>query len=153
MSPHGFSPGFMLQGGDPLGTGKGGECIWGGHIEDEFHPDLRHGEFMQFQNSYIMFLSNIFAPWHGHFLLSDRRGVVSMANNGPNTNGCQFFLIYSAQPHLNNMYTIFGQVNYRFILMMHYIAFLLNTEENELAFRSNSCSATCCHAGSLTIQI
>lgn len=35
---------------------------------------------------------------------------MSMANNGPNTNGCQFFLIYSAQPHLNNMYTIFGQV-------------------------------------------
>ena len=36
-----------------------------------------------------------------------------MANNGPNTNGCQFFLIYSAQPHLNNMYTIFGQVRVR----------------------------------------
>ena len=45
--------------------------------------------------------------------LADRRGVVSMANNGPNTNGCQFFLIYSAQPHLNNMYTIFGQVRGR----------------------------------------
>mmetsp|Transcript_20105 Transcript_20105/g.19409 ORF Transcript_20105/g.19409 Transcript_20105/m.19409 type:complete len:163 (-) Transcript_20105:108-596(-) len=74
--------GFMLQGGDPLGTGKGGECIWGGHLEDEFHVDLKH----------------------------DRRGVVSMANNGPNTNGCQFFLTYSAQPHLNNIYTIFGQV-------------------------------------------
>lgn len=33
----------MLQGGDPLGTGKGGECIWGGHLEDEFHTDLKHG--------------------------------------------------------------------------------------------------------------
>ena len=36
----------MLQGGDPLGTGKGGECIWGGHLEDEFHPDLRHGTYL-----------------------------------------------------------------------------------------------------------
>lgn len=80
--------GFMLQGGDATGTGKGGESIWGGHFEDEFHPDLRH----------------------------DRRGVVSMANNGPNTNGSQFFFTYSAQPHLNNMYTILGQVrsNHRF---------------------------------------
>jgi len=35
--------GFMLQGGDPSGTGKGGESIWGGHFADEFHPDLKHG--------------------------------------------------------------------------------------------------------------
>lgn len=41
-----------------------------------------------------------------------------MANNGPNTNGCQFFLIYSAQPHLNNMYTIFGQVRVGVMMTM-----------------------------------
>jgi peptidyl-prolyl cis-trans isomerase-like 3 len=35
--------GFMLQGGDPTGTGKGGESVWGGTFADEFHPDLRHG--------------------------------------------------------------------------------------------------------------
>ena len=36
--------GFMLQGGDPTGKGKGGECIWGGHFEDEFHASHRHGK-------------------------------------------------------------------------------------------------------------
>jgi len=50
--------GFMIQGGDPTGTGKGGESIWGGTFADEFHPDNTH----------------------------DKRGVVSMANTGMNTN-------------------------------------------------------------------
>mmetsp|Transcript_21937 Transcript_21937/g.32052 ORF Transcript_21937/g.32052 Transcript_21937/m.32052 type:complete len:183 (-) Transcript_21937:163-711(-) len=74
--------GFMIQGGDPTGTGKGGESIWGGTFEDEFNPDLVH----------------------------DRRGVVSMANKGPNTNRAQFFITYERQPHLNNVYTVFGKV-------------------------------------------
>lgn len=74
--------GFMLQGGDPTGTGKGGESIYGNHFNDQFHPDLKH----------------------------DKRGVLSFANNGPDTNGSQFFFTYAAQPHLNNQYTIFGQV-------------------------------------------
>lgn len=74
--------GFMLQGGDPTGTGKGGESIYGNHFNDQFHPDLKH----------------------------DKRGVLSFANNGPDTNGSQFFFTYAAQPHLNNQYTIFGQI-------------------------------------------
>lgn len=72
----------MIQGGDPTGTGKGGECIWGGKYEDEFHPDSTH----------------------------HTRGQVSMANTGMNTNGSQFFITYERQPHLNNVYTVFGRV-------------------------------------------
>lgn len=72
----------MIQGGDPSGTGKGGESIWGGKFNDEFHADNRH----------------------------DVRGQVSMANTGVNTNGSQFFITYERQPHLNNVYTVFGRV-------------------------------------------
>lgn len=75
--------GFMLQGGDPTGTGKGGESIFGGVFADEIHPEC---------------------PLHY------KRGIVSMANNGPDTNGSQFFITYSPQPHLNSKYTVFGQV-------------------------------------------
>ena len=75
--------GFMLQGGDTDHRyGKGGKSIWGGYFNDEFHPKLRHSQ----------------------------RGVVSMANKGANKNGSQFFITYGAQPHLDNVYTVFGQV-------------------------------------------
>jgi len=74
--------GFMVQGGDPTGTGKGGESIWGGMFDDSFTGELRH----------------------------DRRGIVSMANRGPNTNRAQFFITYAKQPHLNNKNTVIGRV-------------------------------------------
>jgi len=74
--------GFMLQGGDPSGTGKGGESIWGGKFADEIHPANTHSA----------------------------RGIVSMANSGPGTNGSQFFLTYAKHPHLDNNYTVFGKV-------------------------------------------
>jgi peptidyl-prolyl cis-trans isomerase-like 3 len=75
--------GFMLQGGDPTGTGKGGRSIYdtpSGKFPDEIVPALKHA----------------------------RRGVVSMANSGPNTNGSQFFITYKAAPHLDGRYTVFA---------------------------------------------
>ncbi|CAO2615948.1 Peptidyl-prolyl cis-trans isomerase-like 3 [Lemmus lemmus] len=74
--------GFMVQTGDPSGTGRGGSSIWGRKFEDEYSEYLKH---------------NV-------------RGVVSMANNGPNTNGSQFFITYGKQPHLDMKYTVFGKV-------------------------------------------
>ena len=75
---HRVIPGFMIQGGDPLGTGTGGTKT----IPDEFKPELNF----------------------------DRPGRVGMANAGPNTGSCQFFLTESEQPHLNQLHTVFGQV-------------------------------------------
>lgn len=73
--------GFIVQTGDPGGTGKGGNSIWGRKFEDEFKEELKHTQ----------------------------RGMVSMANNGPNSNGSQFFITYNAQPHLDLKYTLFGK--------------------------------------------
>jgi peptidyl-prolyl cis-trans isomerase-like 3 len=75
--------GFMIQAGDTAektGT-KGGESIWGAvAFPDEFHASNKH----------------------------DKRGVLSMANKGKNTNRSQFFLCYERQPHLDNLHTVFG---------------------------------------------
>ena len=100
---------FMIQGGDPKGTGRGGESIWGDSFEDEFDLELRN-----------------------------YRGALSMANAGPNTNGSQFFIVQTSQlregqkesmknngvdkqaiakyeaeggtPWLDGQHTVFGQV-------------------------------------------
>lgn len=73
---------FMLQGGDPTATGKGGNSIWNKNFADEFDGPLSH----------------------------DARGVVSMANKGKNTNSSQFFITYRACKHLDRKHTIFARV-------------------------------------------
>jgi peptidyl-prolyl cis-trans isomerase A (cyclophilin A) len=78
---HRVIEGFMIQGGDPEGTGMGGP---GYTFEDEF--PVRGPSF-------------------------DRAGLLAMANAGPNTNGSQFFVTLAPTPHLNNRHTIFGRVS------------------------------------------
>ncbi|TVY90835.1 Peptidyl-prolyl cis-trans isomerase-like [Lachnellula willkommii] len=73
---------FMIQGGDPTGTGKGGSSIWGKNFNDEFDGPLTH----------------------------DARGIMSMANKGKNTNSSQFFIIYRPSKHLDRKHTIFARV-------------------------------------------
>ncbi|DAB38170.1 MAG: peptidylprolyl isomerase [Sulfuricurvum sp. RIFOXYD2_FULL_44_160] len=73
---------FMIQGGDPTGTGMGGESIWKKPFKDEF-------------KSGIVF---------------DKAGVLAMANAGPKTNGSQFFITTAPTPWLNGYHTIFGRV-------------------------------------------
>ena len=73
---------FMIQGGDPTGTGRGGQSIYGQPFEDEFKPN-------------VMF---------------NKPGILAMANAGRNTNGSQFFITTVPTPHLNGRHTIFGEV-------------------------------------------
>lgn len=74
---------FMIQGGDPTGTGRGGESIWGEDFEDEIAKGYAF----------------------------DRAGILAMANAGANTNGSQFFITTTRTPHLNGKHTIFGEIS------------------------------------------
>ena len=73
---------FMIQGGDPTGTGRGGESIWGKSFQDEIVPSL----------------------------VFDKPGILAMANAGPNKNGSQFFITVAPTTWLNGNHTIFGKV-------------------------------------------
>lgn len=80
---HRVIKGFMIQGGDPSGSGMGGASIWGVPFEDEVSSSV---EF-------------------------DRKGLLAMANAGPSTNGSQFFITTVATSWLNMKHTIFGEVS------------------------------------------
>ena len=79
---HRVIKGFMIQGGDPTGTGRGGESIWGKPFKDEF----------------------------GNNVVFDKPFLLAMANSGPKTNGSQFFITLAPTGWLNGKHTIFGEV-------------------------------------------
>lgn len=83
MKFHRVIPDFMIQTGDPTGTGRGGSSIYGPLFEDEIHRDLKH----------------------------TGAGILSMANSGPNTNGSQFFVSLAPTQWLDGKHTIFGRIN------------------------------------------
>jgi peptidyl-prolyl cis-trans isomerase A (cyclophilin A) len=76
---HRVIDGFMIQAGDPTGTGRGGSGV---KIKDEFGPGLKH----------------------------DKKGILSMANAGPNTGESQFFITLAPTPHLDGKHAIFGEI-------------------------------------------
>ena len=83
---HRVVPGFVIQGGDPTGTGTGGKSIWGKEFADELNPAAP-----SYKEGY-------------------RKGVLAMANRGRNTNTSQFFIMLADNTTLPKNYTIFGKV-------------------------------------------
>ena len=92
----------MIQGGDPTGTGKGGQSIWGKPFADEVRSTLKVSAIVMSLLSTDLLV----------FLKFNSRGVVAMANSGPDTNKSQFFVTYSKQSHLDGKYTILGKQVY-----------------------------------------
>ncbi|KAL7716522.1 Peptidyl-prolyl cis-trans isomerase [Entamoeba marina] len=101
---HRVIPQFMMQGGDPTNTGKGGTSCWGVELKDEFKPGLKH----------------------------DSVGVVSMANHGRDTNGSQFFITFKEQPHLDKIHSVIGKVTDGFKVLKKIESVETNGNDNPL---------------------
>ncbi|MBA0760548.1 hypothetical protein Gotri_023282 [Gossypium trilobum] len=84
---------FIVQGGDPTGTGKGGESIYGPVFDDEIRSELKH----------------------------TGAGILSMANAGPNSNGSQFFITLSPAPSLDGNGVILNDYNKNYVILHNYI--------------------------------
>lgn len=83
---HRIARGYVIQGGDPNGNGTGGKSAWGKEFPDELNPNAQ-----SYKDGY-------------------KRGVVAMANRGPNTNTSQFFIMLNDAPRMPKSFTIFGKV-------------------------------------------
>lgn len=90
----------MIQTGDPTGSGKGGQSIWGKPFSDEIRSTLKVSAISS-STDFFLWLT---------CLQFNARGVVAMANTGPDSNRSQFFITYAKQPHLDGKYTILGKV-------------------------------------------
>jgi peptidyl-prolyl cis-trans isomerase A (cyclophilin A) len=102
---HRVIPDFMIQGGDPAGTGSGPDPV--DKFKNEVSPDL----------------------------LFDKPGRLAYANAGPNTNSAQFFITEVATPHLNGGYTIFGQCDEAAVVLVKQIAHMATDPSNDKPFR------------------
>ncbi len=123
---HRVMPNFMIQGGDPLGTGMGGESLFGATFEDEINAnsygldkqmlkDVAEGTQLTPEME-KMTVKDFYAQ-EGYIYndklksLPMKRGAIAMANRGPNTNGSQFFIVQAKEtPWLNGRHTVFGMV-------------------------------------------
>jgi peptidyl-prolyl cis-trans isomerase A (cyclophilin A) len=102
---HRVIPGFMIQGGDPAGTGSGADPVY--KFKNEVSADL----------------------------LFDKPGRLAYANAGPGTNSSQFFITEVATPHLNGNYTIFGQCDEPTVVLVKQIAHMATDPTNDKPFR------------------
>ncbi|MDD3896894.1 MAG: peptidylprolyl isomerase [Candidatus Peribacteraceae bacterium] len=123
---HRVIPDFMIQGGDPLGNGTGGESIWGGSFEDEINAKsynlhkqlLRDMTDENLPAELAKMTVKEYYEKEGYQYdnslksLPMERGAIAMANAGPNTNGSQFFIIQRGEgtPWLEGKHTVFGKV-------------------------------------------